>query len=51
MDRSKDQIGYEFNFSKYFYINKPIRNFREISAEIKLLEKEIKELTIQLNDD
>ena len=51
MDRSKDKIGYELNFSKYFYINKPIRNFREISAEIKLLDKEIKELTIQINDD
>jgi type I restriction enzyme M protein len=40
MDRSKDKIGYEINFTKYFYKYKPLRSLEEIKADILALEKE-----------
>ena len=40
MDRSKDKIGYEINFTKYFYKYKPLRPLADIKKDILALEKE-----------
>ena len=40
MDRSKDKIGYEINFTKYFYQYKPLRSLNEISQDLLRLDKE-----------
>jgi len=40
MDRSKDKVGYEINFTKYFYKYKPLRSLEEIKADILALENE-----------
>ncbi len=40
MDRSKDKVGYEINFTKEFYKYKPLRNLEEIRKDILALEKE-----------
>lgn len=44
MDRKKDRIGYEINFTKYFYEYKPPRPLEKIEAEIREVTKEILEL-------
>lgn len=40
MDRTKDKIGYEINFTKYFYRYQPLRSLEEIKADIIGLENE-----------
>ena len=40
MDRSKDKIGYEVNFTRHFYEYKPLRRLDEIRADIMKLEEE-----------
>jgi type I restriction enzyme M protein len=40
MDRSKDKIGYEINFTKYFYKYQPLRPLDEIKTDILALERE-----------
>lgn len=40
MDRSKDKIGYEINFTKEFYKYKPLHGLEEIRKDILALEKE-----------
>ena len=40
MDRSKDSIGYEVNFTKYFYQYKPLRSLEDLTKELLDLEKE-----------
>jgi type I restriction enzyme M protein len=40
MDRSKDSIGYEINFTKYFYQYKPLRSLSDLTKELLYLEKE-----------
>ena len=40
MDRSKDKVGYEINFTKYFYKYTPLRSLDEIKKDILSLEKE-----------
>ncbi|HPB33642.1 MAG TPA: class I SAM-dependent DNA methyltransferase [Caldisericia bacterium] len=40
MDRTKDSVGYEINFTKYFYKYKPLRSVEEITKELLDLEKE-----------
>lgn len=40
MDRSKDKIGYEINFTKEFYKYKPLRSLEEIRKDILALEEE-----------
>ena len=40
MDRSKDRVGYEINFTKYFYEYKPLRTLSEIKVDILKLERE-----------
>jgi len=44
MDRKKDRIGYEINFTKYFYKYKPPRPLEEIEKDIKEVTSEIERL-------
>jgi len=48
IDHSKTKIGYEINFTKYFYKYKPLRSLEEIRKDIleleKLSESQIKEI-------
>jgi len=44
MDRKKDKIGYEINFTKYFYKYVPPRPLEEIEKNIKEVTGEIQEL-------
>jgi type I restriction enzyme M protein len=40
MDRSKDKVGYEISFTKYFYEYQPLRSLAEIKDDILKLEAE-----------
>lgn len=40
MDRSKDSVGYEINFTKYFYQYKPLRSLEDLTKNLLDLEKE-----------
>jgi type I restriction enzyme M protein len=40
MDSSKDSVGYEINFTKYFYQYKPLRSLKDLTKELLDLEKE-----------
>ncbi len=40
IDESKTKVGYEINFTKYFYEFRPLRSLAEIKADILALEKE-----------
>lgn len=40
MDRSKDTVGYEINFTKYFYKYKPLRSVEELKQDLIRLEEE-----------
>jgi len=40
MDNSKYKVGYEINFTKYFYQYKPLRSLGEISQDLLRLDKE-----------
>lgn len=40
IDHSKTNVGYEINFTKYFYKYKPLRSLEEIRADIMALEQE-----------
>ena len=48
MDRSKDKIGYEINFTKYFYKFTPLRSLEDISQDLKSLDDEIKFLSMEM---
>ena len=41
MDRSKDKVGYEINFNRYFYKFTPPRPLEEIDADLKKAEEQI----------
>jgi len=41
MERTKDKIGYEINFTKYFYKYKPLRSLEEITQDLLELDEEI----------
>ena len=51
MDRSKDKIGYEINFTKYFYKFTPLRSLEDISRDLKSLDDEIKQLSLEMTDE
>ena len=51
MDRSKDSVGYEINFTKYFYEYKPLRSLEEITTDILQLEKESEGLFEKIFND
>ena len=40
MDRCKDSVGYEINFTKYFYHYKTLRSLSDLTKELLELEKE-----------
>ena len=40
VDEKKTKIGYEINFTKYFYEYKPLRSLEEIRADILALEEQ-----------
>ena len=40
IDLSKNNIGYEINFTKYFYKHKPLRSLSDISQDLLKLDKE-----------
>lgn len=44
IDESKTKIGYEVNFTKYFYEFKPLRSLAQIKADILALEEETSNL-------
>lgn len=44
MDRSKDKVGYEINFTKYFYEYTPPRSTTDIAAELLKLDEETENL-------
>ena len=44
MDRSKDKVGYEISFTKYFYEYTPLRATAEIAAELLALDEETENL-------
>ena len=44
MDRSKDKIGFEINFNRFFYEYTPPRPIESIDAELKQAEEEIMRL-------
>lgn len=43
-DSKKNKVGYEINFTQYFYIYEPPRSLGEIEADISKITSEIKEL-------
>ena len=51
LDRSKDKIGYEINFTKYFYKFMPLRSLKDISQDLKSLDEEIKRLSMEIVDE
>jgi len=40
IDHGKTKVGYEINFTKYFYQYKPLRSLEEIKKDILALEAE-----------
>jgi len=44
MDRNKDKIGYEINFTQYFYKYVPPRSLDDIEKDIKKVTGEIQQL-------
>ena len=50
MDRKKDTVGYEINFTKYFYKYKPLRSLGEITSDLLDLEQESENLLKEVLD-
>ena len=48
MDRSKDKVGYEINFTKYFYQFTPLRSVEEITDDLRTLDEEISQLSLEI---
>ena len=48
MDRSKDKVGYEINFTKYFYQYTPLEPLDELKAQILAIERETEGLLHQI---
>ena len=51
VDRTKDKIGYEINFSKYFYKFTPLRSLEDISRDLQVLDVEIDKLSLELTGE
>jgi len=41
MDRNKDKVGYEINFTKYFYKYNPLRSLEDITQDLLKLDEQI----------
>lgn len=50
-DRKIGRVGYEINFTKYFYKFTPLRNPEEILKDLKSLDDEIKQLSLEMTDE
>ncbi len=50
MDRTKDKVGYEINFNRYFYVHKQPRSLKEIDAELKEVEQQIMNLLKEVTE-
>lgn len=50
VDEGKTKIGYEINFTRYFYQYTPLRSLEDIRADILKLEKETDGLIHQILD-
>jgi len=50
IDHSKTKIGYEINFTKYFYKYKPLRSLEEIRRDILALEEETRGMIREILD-
>jgi type I restriction enzyme M protein len=48
MDRSKDKVGYEISFTKYFYEYKPPRDLKAILDDLEALDAEAEKLQAEL---
>lgn len=48
MDRSKDKVGYEINFNRYFYVFTPPRSLEDIDRDLKVAEDEIVKLLLEV---
>jgi len=51
IDHSKSKVGYEINFTRYFYEYKPLRSLDDIRADILKLEQETSGSIKQIIDD
>ena len=49
-DRSKDKVGYQITFTKYFYKFLELRSIEKISYDLNSLNEEINKLTEEFND-
>ncbi len=50
MDRSRDKIGYEINFNRYFYKHVTARPLEQIDAELRQAENEIMRLLSEVTE-
>lgn len=48
MDRSKDKVGYEISFTRYFYEYQPPRALKDILTDLEELDKEADKLQAEL---
>lgn len=51
IDRTKDKVGYELNFTKYFYKFTPLRDVRDVLKDLKELDIEIHQLFEEISDE
>lgn len=51
MERDKDKVGYEINFTKYFYQYKPLRHLEEITKDLLELERESEGIFKEIVDE
>ncbi len=50
MDRTKDKVGYEINFNRYFYVHTPPRSLNIIDSELKAVEQQILNLLKEITE-
>ncbi|HTB07920.1 MAG TPA: class I SAM-dependent DNA methyltransferase [Bacteroidia bacterium] len=48
IDKGKTKVGYEVNFTKYFYKYKPLRSLEDIRKDILALEEETKDTILSI---
>ena len=51
IDRSKDKIGYEIFFSKYFFKFSPLRSTKEVNQDLIKINNEIQQLSKEVIND
>ena len=51
IDFYKCKVGYEINFTKYFYKFIPLRDLDEISLDLNTLDEEIQKLSMEMTHD